>query len=224
MDVRDRNSCIRFAKELLTSPFFGGYPPLAEFETTFIERVAGQLQKDLAPTLPKDVSNATWSPHPRIRIRVQHRDGELVDAQFVRDRSKILSDADNRIANDVFDIQSIVDHPLGELAGRHGRSAPLVDLIISAMDHQLSGSARAVVVQGKRDAYAAILTEVRKRPFQRATVFDVHLVPIPPSSPAASSPARKVTRPLPLKKRSRQVARAPALGRAQTAILAAGAG
>src|SRR5262249_15121748 len=78
LDVRDSNSCIRFGKELLTTSFFEGFAPLADYESTFIERVAAQLQKDLEPTLPKDVANATWSPHPKFGIRVEHRDGEPI--------------------------------------------------------------------------------------------------------------------------------------------------
>jgi len=52
----------------------------------------------------------------------------------------------------------------------------LVELIVSAMQHQLSSSAKVLTFAGKRDQYAAILTEVRKRPFQRATIFDLNLV------------------------------------------------
>ena len=176
VDVRDSNSCIRFAKELLTTAFFDGYAPLTEFESTLIERVATQLHNDIEPTLPKDVSNATWSPHPKIRVRVEHRDGETPDSLFVHSRAKVVSDADNKIANEVFDVQSIVDQTLGELAERNAAVGALVDLIVAAMDHQLSSSAKVVTIRGRRDSYAVVLTEVRKRPFQRATVFDLHLV------------------------------------------------
>jgi hypothetical protein len=176
VDVRDANSCIRFAKELLTTSFFDGFPPLADFETTFIERVAAQLQKDLEPILPKDVANANWSPHPRLRLRVQHRDGEQVDADFVRIRGKVVSDADNRIANEIFDLQTVVEQSLDDLVARNPAVTELVNLIVSAMEHQLSSSAKIVTFTGKRDRYSAILTEVRRRPFQRATVFDLSLI------------------------------------------------
>ena len=176
VDIREASSCIRFAKEMLTTAFFDGFPPLADFESTFIERVAAQLQKDLEPTLPKDVANATWSPHPRLRIRVQHRDGEQVDADLVRTRAKVVSDSDNRIANEIFDLQSIVDQSLDDLIARNAAIDQLVELIVSAMQHQLSSSAKVLTFAGKRDQYAAILTEVRKRPFQRATIFDLNLV------------------------------------------------
>jgi hypothetical protein len=181
VDVRESGSCIRFAKELLTTAFFHGYPPFADFDSSFIERIAGQLQSDLEPTLPKDVSNATWSPHPKVRIRVEHRDGETIDVAFVRTRARVVSDPDNRVANEIFDVQSIIEQTLGDLADRNAAVASLIDTILGAIAHQLSASAKAVTIQGKRDTYLTVLTEIRKRPFQRATIFDLHLI-APPST------------------------------------------
>lgn len=184
VDVRDANSCIRFARQLLTTEFFDGCPPLADFESGFIERLATQLRKDIEPTLPRDVSNDTWSPHPRIRIRVDHVDGDVPNAALVRSRARIIADADNKAARDLFDVHEVVNMTLGELADRNPAVSHFVDLIVGAMAHQVSASARVVALPGTRETYFAVLTEVRKRPFQRATLFDIHLVaqPLAPTS------------------------------------------
>jgi hypothetical protein len=88
----------------------------------------------------------------------------------------VVSDADNRIANEIFDLQTVVDQSLADLVARNSAVTELVNLIVSAMEHQLSPSAKLVTFTGKRDRYTAILTEVRRRPFQRATVFDLSLI------------------------------------------------
>jgi hypothetical protein len=189
VDVRDGSSCIRFAKELLTTTFFHGFPPFADFDSAFIERIASQLQTDLEPILPKDVANVTWSPHPKLRIRVEHRDSEAIDVAFVRTHARVVADPDNRVANEIFDVQSVVEQPMGELAERNTAVAALIDCILGAMAHQLSASAATVAIRGKRDTYLAILTEVRKRPFQRATIFDLHLIgPAPTPASGRDSP------------------------------------
>jgi hypothetical protein len=187
VDVRDANSCIRFARQLLTTEFFEGCPPLADFDSSFIERLATQLRKDIEPTLPRDVANDTWSPHPRIRVRVDHVDGDVPNAALVRCRARITADADNKVAREVFDVHEVVNMTLGELADRNPAVSNFVELIVGAMTHQVSASARVVPIPGTRETYFAVLTEVRKRPFQRATLFDLHLV-AHPFAPASGNP------------------------------------
>ena len=52
----------------------------------------------------------------------------------MRTRAKVVIDSDNKIANEVFDVQSIIDQTLGELADRNAAVALVVDLIVAAMD------------------------------------------------------------------------------------------
>jgi len=175
--LTDRDSCLRFVKELMTTDFFlGGWSPFAEHSDSHIESLTDDLREKIGEHLPKDISNSTWSPHPTMRLKVTHYDDPELSFVTALRNGTVVADEGKLVARELFDEIDIVGKSLSDLSTKSRDLDHLLAIIGGAMAGSLSESAAGVPIKGREHNYVAYLTQVKKRPFQQSTLLDFHFI------------------------------------------------